>query len=296
MIVCGQTVADRVGQALQPVADDHAARRSTPRFLISVSTCSQYLAPSPPSPAHSPRMSRRPSHGDRQRDVDRPVGDLPVADLHVDRVDEDHRVDRVEGPVLPLGHALDDLVGDRGDRLPGHLGAVDLGQVRRDLPGGQPLRRQRDHHLVDPGQPPLPLARRSSARSVPSRSRGHVDLDRPDLGQHRLGPVPVAGVAAVPPGRVVLVVAEVVGDLALQRGLQHPLGQLRQQPALAGQLQPARAGPARPAGRSTARPPRPARRPRPWSPASSSRSTACSGITSVIGCSLHDRSYTVVPQ
>jgi hypothetical protein len=29
----------------------------------------------------------------------------------------------------------------------------------------------------------------------------------------------------------------VVGDLALQRGLQQPLGQLLQQPALAGQLQ-----------------------------------------------------------
>jgi hypothetical protein len=34
---------------------------STPRFLISVSTCNQYLAPSPPVPTHSPRMSRWPS-------------------------------------------------------------------------------------------------------------------------------------------------------------------------------------------------------------------------------------------
>jgi hypothetical protein len=33
----------------------------TPRFLISVSTVSQYLAPSPPWPAHNPRMSRYPS-------------------------------------------------------------------------------------------------------------------------------------------------------------------------------------------------------------------------------------------
>jgi hypothetical protein len=31
--------------------------------------------------------------GDRQRDVDRPVGDLAVADLHVDGVQEDDRVD-----------------------------------------------------------------------------------------------------------------------------------------------------------------------------------------------------------
>jgi hypothetical protein len=53
----------------------------------------------------------------------------------------------------------------------------------------------------------------------------------------------VAGVAIVAAGRVVSVVAEVVGDLALQRGLDQPLRELGQQPALAGQLQPARTGP-----------------------------------------------------
>ena len=34
---------------------------STPRFLISVSTPSQNFAPSPPSPAQIPRMSRSPA-------------------------------------------------------------------------------------------------------------------------------------------------------------------------------------------------------------------------------------------
>jgi hypothetical protein len=62
------------------------------------------------------------------------------------------------------------------------------------------------------------------------------------VGQHRLGPVAVAGVAAITAGHVMLVVAEVVGELALQRGLQQPLGQLLQQPSLPGQLQPAGAG------------------------------------------------------
>jgi hypothetical protein len=32
--------------------------------------------------------------GDAERDVDRPVGDVAVADLDVDRVDEHHRVHR----------------------------------------------------------------------------------------------------------------------------------------------------------------------------------------------------------
>lgn len=40
-----------------------------------------------------------------------------------------------------------------------------------------------------------------------------------------------------------LLVADVVGDLAFQGGLQHPFGQLLQQPALAGRLQALIAGP-----------------------------------------------------
>ena len=42
---------------------------------------------------------------------------------------EHHRVDPLQRPVLPLGHRLEDPVGDPGDRLFGHLGPVDLGQV-----------------------------------------------------------------------------------------------------------------------------------------------------------------------
>ncbi|MEV6553915.1 hypothetical protein AB0M57_35255 [Streptomyces sp. NPDC051597] len=41
---------------------------------------------------------------------------------------------------------------------------------------------------------------------------------------------------------LVLVVADVIGDLTLQSGLQHPLGQLLQQPNRPGQLQPVIAG------------------------------------------------------
>jgi hypothetical protein len=55
--------------------------------------------------------------------------------------------------------------------------------------------------------------------------------------------VAVAGIAAIPPRRVVLAVAEVVIQLAFQGTLDHHLGQLAQQPALARQLQPAGAGP-----------------------------------------------------
>ena len=112
-----------------------------------------------------------------------------------------------------------------------------------DLPGGQALGGQRDDHVVDPGQAAAAACATICGSKRAVAVAGHVDLDRADLGQHRLGAGAVAGVAAVLPGRVVLVIAEVVGDLALQRGLQHPLRQLLQQPALAGQLQPTRTGP-----------------------------------------------------
>jgi hypothetical protein len=69
---------------------------------------------------------------------------------------------------------------------------------------------------------------------------GHGYLHRADLGQHRLGTGAVAGVAAVLPGRIVPVIAEVFGDcdFSLQRGLQQPFPQLLEQTSLAGQLQP----------------------------------------------------------
>jgi hypothetical protein len=78
-----------------------------------------------------------------------------VADLHVDAVDEDHRVDRVQGPVLPPGHAVHDLAGDGRDGLLGHARAVDLGQVGGYVTVRQTPRGQRQHHPIDAGQPPL---------------------------------------------------------------------------------------------------------------------------------------------
>lgn len=45
----------------------------------------------------------------------------------------------------------------------------------------------------------------------------HVDLDRADVGQHRLGPHTVAGVPAVLARQVALFIAQVIGDLTLER-------------------------------------------------------------------------------
>jgi hypothetical protein len=181
-------------------------------------------------------------HGDPDRHVDGAVGDLALADLHVDAVDEQHRVHRIEGTVLPLHHRLDHLIGDPRDRLLGHLGLIDLRQVGADLAVGQPLGRQRQHHLIHPAQPPAPLGhhhRLERSRPVPR----HLDLDRADLGEHRLGPGSVAGVPRMVPGRVVGCVADMVGHLALEHRLQHLLGQIGEQPDRTDQAHPVGLGP-----------------------------------------------------
>ncbi|MER7742965.1 hypothetical protein ABTX34_32445 [Streptomyces sp. NPDC096538] len=82
------------------------------------------------------------------------------------------------------------------------MGAMGLGRVGLDLAGGHALRDQKDHHLVG-------------------------------VGQDRFGGFAVAGVV----GWIVLGMAGMVGGVASQSGLQQPLGQLLEQPALAGRLQ-----------------------------------------------------------
>ena len=242
-IVFSQTAFTASGRPFSPSQTSmHTSR--VPRFLISASTRSQNLAPSPSpcSPAHRPSTSRSPVHGDAQGQVDRPVRDLALPDLDVNSINEHDGVDRVERPALPFRHAVHHPVGDRADRLLRHLRAVNLGQVRGDLPVGQPFRGQGNHHLVDPGQPPLPFRDNLRLETGIAVTR-HGDFHRPRIGENPLGPVAVAGIAAITPGRVVLAIAEMVIQLAFQRALDHHLRQLAQQAAVAGQLQPASAGP-----------------------------------------------------
>src|SRR5260221_14374182 len=58
-----------------------------------------------------------------------------------------------------------------------------------------------------------------------SRSRGTLSSTGPGPGEHRLGRVTVSGIPAIPAGRVVLAVAEVVVQLALPGALDPHLGQ-----------------------------------------------------------------------
>ena len=214
-----------------------------PRFLISERTRSQNLAPSPSpcSPGPQAQDVPRAVRGDAEGHVDGPVGDLALADLDVDRIDEDHRVNGIERPGLPFGHPVHDPVGNGADGLLRDLRAVYLGEVRGDLPVGQPFRGQGNDHVLDPGKPPLPLGddlRLEAGITVPR----HGYLHRPGLGEHRLGAAAIAGIAAITPCRVVPAIAEVVVHLAFEGALDDHLGQLAEQAAVTGQLQPASPG------------------------------------------------------
>ena len=242
-MVFSHTALTASGQPFQPVADQHAHvpdaavldLRADPQPVLGSLAVAVLAGPQAQDVALA-------VHGDAQREVDRPVRDLALADLHVNGVDEDHRVNRVQWPALPFRQALHHPVSNGRDRLLGYLGAVYLGQVRGDLPVGQPFRGQGNHHLIDSGQPPLPLGddfRLEAGIPVPR----HGNLHRPGIGNHRLGPAAVTGIAAVAAFRVMLAVAEVIVQLAFQGAFDDHLGQPPQQTALAGQLQPAGAGP-----------------------------------------------------
>jgi hypothetical protein len=113
--------------------------------------------------------------------------------------------------------------------------------VGGDLAGGQTLGGQRNDHLINPGQPPLPLAhdlRLEAAVPVP----WHADLHRAEVGDDGLGAGTVAAVARLASTALVLVVAEMVGDFAFQRGLQHQPGQPAEEPVLPDQFHARGAG------------------------------------------------------
>jgi hypothetical protein len=97
---------DRVRQSLQSVADHH---QHVPGAAVLDFRADPHpvLGPFPVAVLPGPQAQHVPLAvcGDAQGEIDRTVGDLALADLDVDRVDEDHRVNGVQWPgsAIPPG-------------------------------------------------------------------------------------------------------------------------------------------------------------------------------------------------
>ena len=173
---------------------------------------------------------------DAQRDVARLVLDrVPVADLHDQRIEVDDRVDALKRPVLPCLGVGQDSIGDLRDQVRRDLGAVDLGQVPLNLADRQTAGIQADHAIVEPDPTGLTLAddlRLKRARAIP---RG-ADPKRPLIGQDRLARLPVPGVPRATGRRLTGLIAQMLGQLGLERPVQQPARELPQQPVRARDL------------------------------------------------------------
>src|ERR1700722_15419768 len=134
-IVGGNPAAIASGNPFRP--STMAIRMSsTPRFLSSVMTRNQNLAPSEVS-IQRPRMSLVPSGVTPSRDIDGLVANEPlVADFDPQRVEENQRIHRFQRPVLPFGHRLQNRVGHRRNEIGRDLQAIKLEQMPLDLANG----------------------------------------------------------------------------------------------------------------------------------------------------------------
>ena len=131
-------------------------------------------------------------------DPDRDVGGLvqhvrAVADLDHQRVEIDHRVERLEGTLLPDQDLVGDVVGDLADRFPRQFGPDGGHQVMLDVADRHPARIQADDHVVEATEASGPFRDQPRGeRPVPIPRDREVDLA--DLGLDRFRGVTVPGV------------------------------------------------------------------------------------------------------
>src|SRR3954453_12852488 len=189
MIARSHTVLT-AGQSLQPVTDQDAHIAGAAVLYLGEHRQPE-LGALPTVARPQPQDVAFPGAGDPDRDVDRPVGDLTITDLDEDRIDEHHRIHRLQRTVAPLGHLADHLVGDPADGVLRDCGPVDVGEVSGDLAGRHSLCRERQYDLIYPGQPALAFLDDLRVERAVCIT-GHLDFDRSDLGEHSLGPGAIA--------------------------------------------------------------------------------------------------------
>ena len=105
-------VGDDFGQALEPVADQKECVLHTAVLDVGEDAHPE-LRSFPAGAGPQAQDVLLPVQDPADRGVNGAVGDLPVADLDYDGLDEDRGIDLIQRPALPPGHFLEDLVRDR---------------------------------------------------------------------------------------------------------------------------------------------------------------------------------------
>src|SRR5699024_1516739 len=158
-----------------------------------------------------------------------------VADLDHDRVQVDHRIQRVQRTRLPGQYLLSDLVGDVADRLVGQLGADRGHEMVLDVADGHPAGIQRDDHLVQAAEATITLGqqpRRETAVTI----AWYRQIDVTDLRGRRLRTRTVTGVRELSSLRVALLITQMIGQLHLQAPLEGGLDETRDEAPIASQI------------------------------------------------------------
>jgi hypothetical protein len=160
-----------------------------------------------------------PVRQDRERERDRlaPDGRL-IANRDAQRIDEDDRIHRLERALLPGRGLRDHRVGHGTDQVRRHLDGRHLRQEGLDLPPRPPAAVQREHLVVDAGEPAGLLGNEARLKGPGAVAR-HVDGERSVVGQPGLAAGPMAMIRGVLRLGATRGIAHVVGQLAPERTL-----------------------------------------------------------------------------
>lgn len=138
-----------------------------------------------------------------------------VPDLHHHSIQKDHRVERLQRPVLPLSDLVHHSLGDIADGLMRQLSTQPRGEVMLNLTD----RHTGPHKglMIMSSRPPSLRSPVGTSREVnePLRSLGRSNPTSSVFGVNPLRHSTVTGVPRTPPGRVVFLIAQVLGQLNL---------------------------------------------------------------------------------
>src|SRR5512134_1714474 len=145
---------------------------------------------------------------ERQRDVHRFVANQAVvADFDPERVEEDHGINRIERPVLPLPNLLENGIGDPADQIGRDLDAIKLLQVALNLAHRHAAGVETDDPAVETVEAGLAL-RHQLRLEAPLAVPWNLDLQVAVVRLRRLPGVAVANVPRSAAGRITLLVSQ----------------------------------------------------------------------------------------